>query len=188
MDLHRMTQALEALGDVLEDRGLTYHVAVGGGAALLLAGHIRRPTQDVDVVAFSTGSGPLRSEPTLPRELVEAVQDVARVLDLDDDWLNAGAVAIVADRLPDRFEQRMGTHSYGSLTVSVLGREDLIRLKLFAAADEGPGSTHHLDLVRLAPTAVELRDAISWIHSQERKPSDAELDDVISHLRRIHDA
>jgi len=47
-----MEQALEALGEVLEHRGVSCDVVVIGGGALQLLGLITRPTKDLDVVAF----------------------------------------------------------------------------------------------------------------------------------------
>ena len=91
------------LGDTLADRELRFHVALVGGAALLLTGQISRPTQDVDVAAVGTDGAlsPARHLPDLP---VEASRDVAAILGLDPDWLNAAAVAVIGDDLPDGYE------------------------------------------------------------------------------------
>lgn len=50
-----LREALRALGEVLADRGLVHDVAVIGGGALLLSGHIERPTKDLDIVARVIG-------------------------------------------------------------------------------------------------------------------------------------
>ena len=48
-----LRRALRSLGTTLADRGLRYHVAVVGGAALLLRDDHDRPTGDVDVAAVA---------------------------------------------------------------------------------------------------------------------------------------
>ena len=181
-----LRRALEALGDVLTDRGLRFHVVIGGGAGLLLSGAGVRPTQDVDVVAVATDDDVLRQPFVLPHELAEAALDVAELHDLGADWLNAGAVAILLDRLPDGYEQRLTTRSFGNLDVSVLGRADLIRLKLYAAADEGPGSPHVQDLLSLGLTREELKDAVAW--TRQLYPPDSpvtEVEDIAAILEQV---
>ena len=51
----RWRRALRSLGTTLADRGLRYHVAVVGGAALLLRDDHDRSTGDVDVAAVAEG-------------------------------------------------------------------------------------------------------------------------------------
>src|SRR3990172_4893167 len=46
-----LREALTVLGEILNDRGLAHDIVVVGGGALLLSGHIDRPTKDLDVVA-----------------------------------------------------------------------------------------------------------------------------------------
>lgn len=180
-----LRRALQALGDTLADRGLRFHIAVVGGAALLLRGDIQRPTQDVDVVALASGSGPLRSSPELPAELAEAAQDVAEVLDLEPGWLNAGAVALLSGKLPHGYRERLETEPFAGLAVSTLGREDLIRLKLYAAADEGPGSVHVRDLIDLSVDASELATAAAWVEGRYPDGPTPEVRDVVDLLARV---
>lgn len=47
-----LRQALDALGVLLADRGLTYEIVAVGGGGLLLLGVIRRPTKDLDALAL----------------------------------------------------------------------------------------------------------------------------------------
>lgn len=179
-----LEQALWTLGRTLTDRGLRFHIAIVGGAALLLAEPAARPTRDVDVVAVASGGQPLQSRHQLPAELREAAEDVAAVLGLDRDWLIAGALGVLSGRLPHGYEQRLQSTSYGGLTVSRLARGDLIRLKLLAAADEGPGGVHLYDLTRMSVTAQELDDAKGWVASQYPPGPVPELDDVVAVLAR----
>lgn len=81
----------------------------------------------------------------------------------DEDWINSGAVALIGDKLPGGYLDRAQPIVFDGLTVSVVGRLDLTRLKVYAATDEGPGSQHVQDLVAMQPTQPELRDAIRWV-------------------------
>ncbi|MTV27918.1 hypothetical protein FTX61_21245 [Nitriliruptoraceae bacterium ZYF776] len=189
MDTTSLRSALKVLADTLADRGVFAHIAVVGGGALLLEEGLRRPTQDVDVVAASVGGEPLRRQHVLPVELREAASDVARVLDLDPDWLNAGALGAIGHLLPEGFEDRLRSQSFGpGLLVSVLSRRDLLRLKLFAAYDEGPASVHFADAVAMHPTSAELEDAEGWVVTRFPAGPLPGLDDLMVQVRRATDA
>jgi hypothetical protein len=127
----------------------------------------------------------LQEQHTLPPELTEAAEDVARMMELDRDWLNAGALGVLAHHLPEGYEDRLRSGRFGNLMVSVLDRQDLIRLKLFAAADEGPGSVHLLDLLEISLTPDELRDAAVWVRSRFPDGQLPTLDAVMEILERI---
>lgn len=182
MGMDRLRRALEALGGVLADRGIEFHIAIAGGAALLLRGDVPRPTQDVDVVSVAAGRSPLLRRHVLPEELRNAAEDVAEVMDLDPGWLNAGALGVVLRHLPDGFEERLVSETFGNLRVSVPSRDDLVRLKLLAAADEGPGSVHLADLVEMSLSRPELIDAASWVRSRYPSGPLPELDQVVELL------
>ena len=49
-DASSLGTALDALGELLEERALSYNLVVIGGGSLLLQGLLRRPTIDLDVV------------------------------------------------------------------------------------------------------------------------------------------
>ena len=166
MDRARLEEALDALGRVLADRGVRYRVVVLGGSALLLAEGSTRPTQDVDVAAVAAENAPIRRVFELPKDLTEAIRDVAATLGLPADWMNAGAGALVAGLLPDGYEERLRTRSMGGLTVALPARIDLLRLKVYAVADEGPGSTHLQDVLGMAPFRAELEQAIAWVNDR----------------------
>ena len=69
--LEALDEALQALGAVLESRGVSCGIAVAGGSSMLLLGLIDRPTADVDVVGLSEGESYVSAEP-LPPALVQA--------------------------------------------------------------------------------------------------------------------
>lgn len=173
-----LRRALQALGETLADRDLRYHVVVVGGSALLLRDYLERPTRDVDVVAVAAGLDAPAPRFELPAPLREAAVDVARTLALrDDDWLNSGAVAHVGDKLPAGYMERAQSIVYDALTVSVLGRQDLIRLKMYAVTDEGPDSRHAADLATMRATIDELTEALAWVrHHTNQDPQ--LIDDV----------
>ena len=61
-------------------------------------------------------------------------------------------------------------HHKSSVRHTLVGRRALITLKLFATVDQGPKSVHHQDLVELAPTDDELREAAAWVETQDASP------------------
>jgi hypothetical protein len=162
-----LTEALETLGALLDERGLTFDVVVVGGGALLLQGLVRRPTKDLDVVALVEGEAWVSATP-LPDELTRAAREVAGALDLGDDWLNAGPTSLLDLGLPPGCETRAVVKTYGGLTLRVAAREDQVAFKLYAAADHWPDLGKHLqDLRELRPTPEELRRAAAWCRTHD---------------------
>lgn len=188
MEATGLRAALRALADALADRGTSAHIAIVGGGALLLREGLQRPTQDVDIVAAAIDHEPLRPHHQLPPVLRDAALDVARVRGMDEDWLNTGALGVVAHLLPHGYEQRLRTESFGSgLLVSVLSRQDLLRLKLFAAHDEGPLGVHADDVRAMRPTHLELEDAATWVLDRFPAGPQPGWAELMSHLRRAID-
>lgn len=106
-----------------------------------------------------------------PEVLLAAAQDVALALGLPADWLNPGPADLVQCGLPVGFGSRCMRHAFGPrLAVFFAGRVDLIALKVFAAADQGPRSRHMKDLVTLQPSAEELGFAANWARQQDASP------------------
>lgn len=168
-DAITLEEALEMLGQLLFDRGHHYEVVAIGGGGLLLIGLIDRPTKDLDLVAMRAGDA-LAPVGTLPAPLREAVEDVARVLELPPSWLNGGPDSLLRFGLPEGFLDRVERRVFGALAISLASRFDQIHFKLYAAADDKPGGKHHVDLQSLQPTHSELRAAARW--AQTHDPSD----------------
>ena len=172
MDRRSLPGILRALAAELEAEGVaSLHLVVCGGAALNALGLVERPTLDVDVVALmgahADGAKFLTSANPLPPELVTAATRLASNLDLGERWLNAGPTDLLRFGLPEGYETRLVTRRYGrSLTVSFLGRFDLVCLKLYALADTGPGK-HEQDLRALAAPAEELEEAARWCRQHD---------------------
>ena len=157
-------EAAALLGQLLADRGLSYEVVAIGGGGLLLLGITDRPTEDLDLVAIVSDQRLLSAQP-LPSELLDAAHDVARLLKIDDDWLNPGPTSLLRCGLPDGFMERAEIRTYGGIVIRLASRFDQIHFKLFATS--APGDKHHVDLVRMRPTAEELRAAARWAYTHD---------------------
>jgi hypothetical protein len=165
-DATALEEALQLLGQLLADRNRPFDVVAIGGGGLLLIGLIERPTKDVDLVALRDGATLLPAN-ALPPALSEAVEDVARVLELSPSWMNGGPGSLLRFGLPEGFLERVETRVFGALSVSLASRFDQIHFKLYAAADDRPNGKHHVDLQRLRPTHEELRAAARWARTHD---------------------
>lgn len=173
LDLQRLDEALTTLGEILAHRGGGGgELVVIGGSGLLILGTVHRATHDMDVVALVRDGHLVTAEP-LPVHIVAAARDVARVLDLAPDWLNAAPTSLLDFGLPEGFLGRCALRRYGPLVLHVASRLDQIHFKLYAAADHGPRSKHASDLRALAPTRAELLAAARW--SRTHDPSEGFL-------------
>ena len=161
--------ALDALGEVLAARELAYEVVAVGGSGLMLLGLLDRPTRDIDVLAVVDGAGYRKANP-LPDPLVEAARDVGETLGLGPDWVSPGPTDLLDFGLPNGFETRVETRTFGSLTVHLASRLDQLFFKLYAAVDQGVDSKHFQDLQRLSPQRDELLQAASWSRTHDPSP------------------
>jgi hypothetical protein len=108
----------------------------------------------------------------LPSVLDTAARIVAADFHLSEDWLNPGPTDLLEFGLPNGFQERLHSVSYGPiLKVHFAGRLDLIYFKLYALADQGPGGRHEEDLLKLKPAPEELKGASAWCLRQD--PSEA---------------
>jgi len=166
LDSARLEAALTLLGETLAHRRQGVELVVLGGSGLRLLGVVQRATHDVDVVALLEDGGLATAEP-LPSNLREAARDVARVLDLAPDWLNAGPTSLLDLGLPEGFLERCEVRRFSTLVVHAASRLDQIHFKLYAAADHGPRSKHVSDLRALAPSRAELLAAARWCRAHD---------------------
>ena len=132
----------------------------------MLLGLINRPTRDLDVAAIVSHGEYVKADP-LPPPLAEAAGDVGNALGLPANWLNPGPTSIVDTGFPEGFASRVEVRKYAGLTLNIANRYDQIFLKLYAAADQSPGSKHADDLRRLNPTHEELLAAARWTLRQD---------------------
>jgi hypothetical protein len=160
-DTMKPRETLSAFDRCLAGRALRFEGVIIGGTALNLLGIVVRPTRDCDIL-----------HPQLPEEIHAAARAFALERRregeaLDDDWLNNSPAAL-AEQLPDAWEERLQTVFSGeALELRSLGREDLLRAKLFALCDRGLDLA---DCIALAPTADELAALLPWVAEQDRNP------------------
>jgi hypothetical protein len=157
---------LADVGALLKSQHQRLEVAAIGGGSLMLLGLIERPTRDIDLVGLVEDGKVRRSEP-LPKALEQAILDVARLRNIDSDWMNAAPSQISEHGLPEGFMERAVRREYGGLVVYLASRKDQICFKLYAAVDQGPDSKHTADLRLLMPTADELAFAAAWAKTQD---------------------
>ncbi len=157
----RSDETLTRFDAFLASRDLRLEAVVIGGAALNLLGVVTRPTRDCDIL-----------HPALPPAIVRAALDFAAAArrrgdDLDDDWLNNGPASLIRV-LPPGWEARLVTVFTGTaIVLRCLGRDDLLRSKLFALCDRGLDLP---DCIALAPTAAELAALAPWVADQDLNP------------------
>ena len=155
---------------------------VCGGAALGLQGLQDRPTRDVDVLGrWDEAVLDAVGIEEFPEEMAACIRRVAdnhpELAGMGPNWVNLGPRALVQAGLPEGFADRLHVLRIGDrLTLHLLGRQDLLALKLYAAADDlGPRQDVHLaDLKALEPTFDELDWAVDWLRTlrdfEEKKP------------------
>lgn len=167
LDREQLEAVLSALGELLQSRNEHVEVVVGGGGNLILRDLISRPsTKDLDVIGAMTPRG-IERMGSVPAPLARAISDVALTYGLANDWMNLGPEHLVDLGLPPGFEARLDRLDYGGLVVWTTSRQDMISLKLYAAADQGARSRHMQDLAELGPTSAELVAAAKWARSQD---------------------
>lgn len=175
--------ALRQVGELLQVEGAEFGVVIVGGAALNLAGIVRRVTRDVDVIGIDgVPHGPL---PGLPPVLERAVREVARDRHLPADWMNVQVSTGLTPGTPDDWMTRVTWRRFGALRVGIAAREDMLWLKLWALADNpGPHGRRHLhDLLAMAPTEAELAEATHALRHVDGNPEFADhVQRVASHV------
>ncbi len=177
-----LEQALQTLGEVLDERGLHFEVVAIGGSSLMLLGFISRSTRDLDLLA-EVEDGNLVKLESLPPSLAEARDDVSRAIGLPGDWLNVQPSSLMDFGLPEGFDERLETRTFGGLTLRLAGRFDQVCFKLYALVDQGPQSKHEPDLRSLEPTQEELMRAAQWTRTQD--PSEGFRLELDVTLRRL---
>jgi len=152
---------IEAFDRHLDGLELRFEAVVIGGSALGLMGIILRPTHDFDILV-----------PDLPAQIAAAARGFAELqrqtgVSLADDWLNNGPRQL-GDVLPAGWRDRLQPIFAGqALVLATLGRPDLLKRKLFALCDRGIDLP---DCVALAPTSIELVEALPWVAEQDGNP------------------
>lgn len=150
----------EAFDKYLLNKNLEFSGVVIGGAALILMGVISRATRDIDFL-----------HPTIPDEIKKASEDFAAAetqWKLDKDWFNNGPISLQKD-LPSGWNMKIQSIFQGkSLQLFSLGREDLIKSKLFAYCDRTQPDFD--DLLKIKPSAFEIDEAFEWVVNRDQNP------------------
>ncbi len=172
MDINNklLEELFSALGDHLERAVSPFSIVVVGGASMAALGLIERTTKDVDVIAsahFDKGEFHLSRATPFPDSFLEAIQRVARDFGLPDEWLNGVIDKQWNTGLPPGLSEHIEWRTYSALKVGFVGRGGLIPLKFFAVVDQGSNSKHWQDLLALQPTGGEIKEAASWVRSQD---------------------
>lgn len=146
-----------------------------------------RTTKDTDILSIKKGKKFIDPEP-FPEYIIKAVQTVATVLELPEDWLNTGPADIFRMGLPEGLEERLLSKEIGShLKVHFIGRLDQIYFKLYASVDRG--GYHIEDLLSLSPTEEELIQAGKWVQTHDVSPEFKKLlQNLLSELGYKHAA
>ena len=169
----QIQDALSRLGQrlALVDAG-EYALLICGGSALNLAGLVDRPTRDVDVLGLVRGTEKaLVAAELLPEEVSRAAQFVAADLNLPADWLNDSALAVHRLGLPTGILNRAHRWEFGPcLTLYVIGRQDQVALKLYAALHRQNGQRHFRDLDAIEATQAEMEFAVHWLLDRKTSP------------------
>lgn len=154
-------ETMKAFDAWLSERPLSFEAVIVGGSALALLGVIDRQTRDLDVLF-----------PPLTKAVQEAAREFAAHvrrdgIQLADDWLNNGPMDLGSTLPAGWLERVQSLYSGIALKLSTLGREDLLKSKLFALCDRG---TDLGDCLARAPTRGEIDGAETWLVQQDADP------------------
>ncbi len=194
MSISRETVAalLNELAQWLEFEGVeSVEFLVCGGVALALQDLNDRATKDVDVLGeWNSSLLEVTCLKVFPEKVNSCIRRVAaahRELEgLGANWVNLGPTHLAEQGLPEGYATRLKSVKFGkALRLHLLGRADLIPLKLYAASDRFSSrqEIHFDDLKSLKATFGELDKAVDWVRTrsdfEEKRP---ELKDVRERL------
>jgi len=137
-----LNSLFKELDDALSLKKEKKSIIIYGGAALISLGILDRATVDIDVF-----------QPQIDETFLKVINKVGEAHSFGELWINSTGNAFVKE-LPSKWEDRVDLIFDGKyLTVSRLGRLDLIFTKLLAELDRQEDMA---DLMRLKPTDSEL--------------------------------
>ena len=144
----------------LAEKKIYFSGIIIGGAALNIMNITARVTKDVDFI-----------DPVLTDEIKTAAKEFIQqnpTYRLDpNQWLNNGPISIIRD-LPSKWQERTIKIFQGrALTLSTLGRLDLLKTKLYAYCDR---DIDFNDCLALKPTREELNSCLPWVVEGDGNP------------------
>lgn len=131
-----------------------------GGGALIILDIIDRKTRDIDCL-----------DPDIPTEIKNASRDFAaqhREFLLDPDWLNNGPETLKMDLPKDWQSRTQNLFSGKAVVLTSLGRDDVLKSKLFASCDRT--NPDFDDLLLMKPSRSELIESIEWVKLRDVNP------------------
>jgi Nucleotidyltransferase of unknown function (DUF6036) len=172
--MYTKTELLNALDLLAQKLDLAQIEPIGificGGSAMIIENYIDRATKDIDILAIETKNSKekiIKSADPLPEDFLKMAKETANDLGLPETWINSGPASLKPQDFPEGCANRAHKHILSkTLTVYFLDRTDLIYLKVYAAADTGPGK-HTNDLLSLKPTNEEIEKAAQWTLKQD---------------------
>jgi hypothetical protein len=136
--------------------GEHFELVVVGGAAMAIEG-FKDQTKDIDVIRPQV----------LPEPIINGVTHIGRIRRLSPAWLNSDVANMLLQTksskgLPSYFNEISRSIEVGkNLKISLIGRQALISLKLYAATPSY--SKHTADIKRLHANAAEITEAVSFV-------------------------
>ena len=135
-----------------------FELVVVGGAAMAIEG-FKDQTKDIDVI---------RPE-VLPEPIQNGAAHIARIRRRGSGWINCDVSNMLlqtkrSKALPEYFNEISRSIDVAeNLKISVIGRQALISLKLYAATPSY--SKHTADMRQLRPNGAEITEAVSFVLS-----------------------
>jgi len=155
-------QIIQLFDDFLADKKASFSGVIIGGSALVLMGTTHRNTEDVDVLS-----------PPIPLEILNYAEEFRNQLTykgikMVDQWFNNGPDSLL-NALPKDWKKNTTSIFKGrALTLSTLGRIDLLRSKLWALCDRREQDRE--DLLSMRPSSEELNKCLPWVQDQDTNP------------------
>jgi hypothetical protein len=153
-----------------------FELVVVGGAAMTLQG-FKYQTKDIDV---------FRPE-VLPEPIVSGAANIGKIRRLGSGWINSNVANMLLKTkgsavLPGYFNEVSRTIEVSkNLRVSLIGRQALISLKLYAAT---PSYRKHTDDInRLVPNSEEITEAVRFVMSFDE--TEVRKDDLRIVLKKL---
>ena len=175
---NEIMENLELLADWLRVKhpGARFDLTVAGGAAMILEG-FKDQTKDIDLL----------KPQVLPDSMIQGIAHIGRVKKLGLEWLNTNLAhmlskVIGAAELPAYFNEISRTIEVSdNLKISLIGRQALISLKMYAATPSY--SKHTEDISNLRANKEEITEAVRFVVSIDN--SNPRQDDLRIVLKRL---
>lgn len=146
-----------------------------GGANLIAQGLIDRGTQDIDVII----------PPSFSEQINNAIHSIAKNHDIHETWINT-MPSSDAKFLDEGWKERSALFFKGKLlSIHLIGRKDIIGMKLAATLDRERDAE---DLLAMNPTDEEWEFGRKWAREYDANPNwPALIDQLVLELKKRQD-